>query len=666
MSISARIVLSIMVTAIALVAVAGLGVLWASPQDAEVSVRLLLAWAAGLASVVGLFVLWLLAKLPRPLAGGLMAAAIIAAVVFWYNNAALAVYPTAATLRQGEILALTATPWTIKERILGKRAVVWLSQNDSTASVTAAGDSVYVRAKAPGRATIYAVRKTARSQSRITVTDSSGAVPPLCGHREVSRAVRRDTTAGRSAQASADTADASGARQATACLSGSIVSPDGQPLPRVEVALTAIDQGGDTLWKQYATTDPVDGRYEFLIASLPNVPVDSMIFRLIVDRQVVEKRHTWLMPTQWGLDTASRVIDGHLLTTGVYRDLDINLRYSTHSAFYILLLLLPAILGLLSTVLYRHWYGIAAEQREDQAAAALAEAEKLELARKRWEKRARYLTLFYVFGNASIWGILLAVFAWTYAFRSIQTISLFNPRIVIPVLAPTFAFIGVLVWATYVLSRREAATALRPSGTNVAAHLQSARQNKLLAIGNRIMVAPYLAIVIVLLLNFEDQADPQIPFFAFFTGLWIEPVLRLIKDIGDRLTIHPSRGGLMVRGGGAGGVVGGDAANGGAGDGAGVGGGTPSPGTGPQIFDVKQDPLPNQGGELRIVVTGTGFVAGAKATLDGLPMQVLTTSATEIAVKIPIPLLNGSGPFAVKVINPDGTSSDAKSIAAQL
>lgn len=98
----------------------------------------------------------------------------------------------------------------------------------------------------------------------------------------------------------------------------------------------------------------------------------------------------------------------------------------------------------------------------------------------------------------------------------------------IPVMVPVAALWGAL---TYVLFKVGVDRSTVPSPDSPAAQKDSA----MMAISGRILVAPYLAsIVHILFFRGEKMAGYTI-FAAYFTGLWIRVVIKLLDGMGMRL-----------------------------------------------------------------------------------------------------------------------------------
>lgn len=481
-------------------------------------------------------------KVRKRFTWGLTALGLAAVFATWYSNSVLKVSPSSARIPVGSSVPLTAGPMTLLERIRGRQLTVWSSSDTGTAKVVWTTDSsngnvAMVSGVNPGRATIFAVRGRVRSESRLSVENAQHVIPPVCTVRSAdtppagrappanprSGTGRHGTPLRERARSSGSSADSASGERAdtnasavavapsTTCIAGTISSPGGQAVRRAKVSLKALGEKSDTLWVQYNLTDPVDGRYEFLIP--PDTNKSPSSFLLSVHQQVGEVNPVWFLPTQWGLDTASRVLDARLVRAGAFQNgIDIKLQYSSQSAFSMLLLLLPGIFGLTSTVLYY------SAVRPDGGGPKPGSPD-----------RERAIVRNYVLSNVLVWGGLLGLFAMLYAFRGVQAIPLFGERVAVPTVAPTFAYLGVLVYAIYVLAA-DYLHALK----NQTSLLSTDRQLLLLSLVNRIVIAPYVAIVAVVAV-FSKLDQPMVPFVAFFTGLWIEPVLGTLKEIGDRL-----------------------------------------------------------------------------------------------------------------------------------
>ena len=527
-----------------------------SPQATAIEqlLRLLLMVILVAVVVAGIAALWRAAPGWHRRIGWIVATAVVlVTIVTLYFNATLRVYPSSERLRTNEQVPLTASPVTLREFVRGRRSVTWVSSDPNVITIDTTKPVPIATAHKPGRAVVFASRGTVRSQARMTVKGPDGSVlPEPCDTTrwQAPAGPPASTPAGEVGSVRDSTPDrgtapprpgpdsplsgtpmrsTGGAHAATRdsatdrgtlrryCIFGSVMSPGGQPLPHARVTLMSLSTGvsRDTLWTRDRLTEPSDGRYEFAVTASDG-EIDTMLFRVAVSNHEIETKHTWFVPTLWGLDTASSPVYGRELAKAPNREqeLDITLPYSTQSSFYLVWFLIPAVVGLLTTVYYRHVYGSPEEKNKTPDG--------------KWD-RMKFLTFGYVGGNALIWGVMIAVFAAAYAFRNIETIALFSPKLSIPVLAPAFAFLGVLVYATYSINRRF------PFGLPAPATSDDTSQRALLAIGHRIIAAPYVALMGVLLVAEPGQSTWTIPLVSFFTGLWIEPILRLLRGVGRGL-----------------------------------------------------------------------------------------------------------------------------------
>jgi len=116
-----------------------------------------------------------------------------------------------------------------------------------------------------------------------------------------------------------------------------------------------------------------------------------------------------------------------------------------------------------------------------------------------------------------------------------NTITLFNPDLSIPFYIPIASFLGILVYA---------ATNIRDSFA--FGDFTSVFRNKQLALGERILIGPYIAIIAYLMLFrlVTDQIKPistgygalvAALAFAFFTGLFVKPVLSYLEKLAVKM-----------------------------------------------------------------------------------------------------------------------------------
>jgi len=301
-----------------------------------------------------------------------------------------------------------------------------------------------------------------------------------------------------------------------------VIGPKGYPDAGVVVSATARAAGGDTLWSAVTltTAPPNGGRGADFRFEYPNTPkLRPARVDVNVARQKVTKADTlwgwqfshgkWIQAQSKGVGTAA--LDS--MARGSTR-LDVELRLDQASPVYTFLLFLPALVGLLAATI---------------ALAFVARGAQSDKEKRR--RKVRSALLLYAIAGAITWVGIIAWFAQGYVTSDLRKISLFNPDVEIPTVLPVAAFLGVLVYATECL----VSVIRRPVKADGTTDVEPDYQLKLIELGNRVFIAPYVAIIAVLTI-FRGAADGlAVPFVAFFTGLWIEPVLRVLKLAGDKL-----------------------------------------------------------------------------------------------------------------------------------
>lgn len=137
-----------------------------------------------------------------------------------------------------------------------------------------------------------------------------------------------------------------------------------------------------------------------------------------------------------------------------------------------------------------------------------------------------------------LWAVSLAALLWAYFIIPQDTLGVvrfFHPRIEISLFVPLFAFIGVLVYAT----------------ASIREHIEDrpdtpAYRKPLMAVGQRVLIAPYIAIIAdfvlfkPLLAQFQAFSEgigmlQAEAFLAFFTGLYVKPILGFLNQLGMTL-----------------------------------------------------------------------------------------------------------------------------------
>jgi hypothetical protein len=358
-----------------------------------------------------------------------------------------------------------------------------------------------------------------------TIHAQAGAPP----RRDTAGVVRQPTQVAPRQNAQRDSAQKATAKASstdtipsTREIVGRVVGPKGYADAGVVGSATARAAGGDTLWSAVTlTTAPATGgrgadfKFEY-----PNTPkLRPARVDVSVSRQKVTKADTlwglqfthgkWIQAQRKGVGPAA--LDS--MARGSTR-LDMELRLDQASPVYTFLLSLPALVGLLAATI-----ALAFVARD-------AESEK-----EKRRRKVRSALLFYAITGAITWVGIIAWFAQGFVTSDLRKISLFSPDVEIPTILPLAAFLGVLVYATECL----VSVIRRPVQADGTPGVEPDYQLKLIELGNRVFIAPYVAIIAVLTI-FRGATDGlAVPFVAFFTGLWIEPVLRVLKLAGDKL-----------------------------------------------------------------------------------------------------------------------------------
>jgi hypothetical protein len=272
---------------------------------------------------------------------------------------------------------------------------------------------------------------------------------------------------------------------------GTITSPDGL-MDSVPVVLTALGDSSEILWQSVAVTDPA-GRYR--LAYVGQSRSRPARFEISTPRyRAAGSDHVYgAVTNQWTTAAAS----GAPAAT-----FDIRLSHSADSYGFALLLLIPALAGSLVAVLHMWGFG---------------------------HVKNDHITILYVSSAVLFWAVVNLRLAAEFMLTGTREIVLFDPSLRVPISVPIFAFLGVFVYATYSVLEKDYAffTSQTPD--------ELRRRGILLAIGNRLFSAPYLAIIAVLIL-FRDGPSLLVPFVAFFTGLWIEIIVGALGEVGTRMS----------------------------------------------------------------------------------------------------------------------------------
>lgn len=131
----------------------------------------------------------------------------------------------------------------------------------------------------------------------------------------------------------------------------------------------------------------------------------------------------------------------------------------------------------------------------------------------------------YALFAVALWAIASVGLALSAAERALPTFPLLGGPIQVRVLVPVFAFIGVVGYATHSVAEHFSSFFDSPG--------EAVRRKILVSIASRVIITPYLAVAITLLISDIDPATEL--FFALFTGLFIKVVLNALNELGTKL-----------------------------------------------------------------------------------------------------------------------------------
>ena len=241
----------------------------------------------------------------------------------------------------------------------------------------------------------------------------------------------------------------------------------------------------------------------------------------------------------------------------------------------------------------------------------------------------------YAAGNAYLWSLVSARLVYVFAYTGDTLIPLFWPGLLISSGVVVASFVGTLTYAAYSVFSKPI-----DFHRNAPADV---RQKLLTTMGGRILVAPYLAIVALVVFGstFPTLRTPPFELFlGFFTGLYITVVLKALNGLGTKLLSDAEQTRVAAKGTAL-------VAPGATGDQTQSGGGQPpSPALFEAVEQARQQLLANH----RTVI---GVGAGIKQ-VDGVQTQAVTVYVLEKqeVPENPIPATVGNFPTAVRTPPP--------------
>ncbi len=302
---------------------------------------------------------------------------------------------------------------------------------------------------------------------------------------------------------------------------GAVESAEGGAIENAAVTLSLHNGDGQVVWRLTKSVSK-DGSFKIQLQDLPNIPnlyagtiaaeapnhlaekanVSVDIVKASVADQLAKEAERTPPSPPAGAQASPAIslprIDSEPRKTSISPQ-RVRLRLAPYTPWLTLLVLVPAIFGLLLAILHLTQFS-----------------------------RGIWVTYWYAMGTAALWGLIVAGLVWLYVGGK-GLIPLFWPDFFVSSGVIIFAFIGNIIYVAYTISEKRHSFFDSDDKT---------RKRLLLTLGGRILVAPYIALAAygIFAATFPTlRTGPFAAFFGFFAGLWIKPVLEALNDIGLRL-----------------------------------------------------------------------------------------------------------------------------------
>ena len=263
---------------------------------------------------------------------------------------------------------------------------------------------------------------------------------------------------------------------------GSVVDQSGNAVPKARVFLEIFGERNEKLFDRDLAVDA--GVFSIRKQDLPAEPGVYVV-------SVKAEAPFYLAGSS---DHIVRVSEGKL----TFDQPELRIRQTQLNPSLTTLLLLPALFGLLFSILH---------------------VTQLDPALR--------FTALYAAGTSVLWSVVAGKLVWIYAKTGDALIPLFWPDLIGPSGAVVFAFIGSLTYAAYSILAKP---------TEFHTHAPTIKRQKLLlTLGERVLVAPYIALVVLAVYGstFPNyNSGPFAAFISFFTGLYIPVVLTRLNQLG--------------------------------------------------------------------------------------------------------------------------------------
>lgn len=283
---------------------------------------------------------------------------------------------------------------------------------------------------------------------------------------------------------------------------GTIADSSDFLLPAARVSLATYNASGQELARVFTSVDK-DGVFRFSPAEFPSsTQLQSALIAAEAESHLASKVNVSIRVTDTvvqGSTTPVRVIE---VTPS-----QVHLRLRPYTPWLTLIVLLPAVFGILLAIAHLTGYS-----------------------------RGLRVSQLYAFGAAGLWGFIVLWLLAFYVLRASTLIRFIWEDFFVSSGVIIFAFVGTMVYVVYSMHEKDPGFFVDASDDE--------KRRLLLALGGRILAAPYVALITFGLLTatFENlQTGAFAAFVGFFIGVWIKPALDFLNAIGLRLLSEDSR-----------------------------------------------------------------------------------------------------------------------------
>jgi hypothetical protein len=300
---------------------------------------------------------------------------------------------------------------------------------------------------------------------------------------------------------------------------GTIADTEGYAVNNASVALSLHNGDGQVVWRLLRAVDK-DGSFRIRLQDLPTIPnLYAGVIAAEAPNFLAEKMNVSVDITAPAAPLPSvspqpspgapvvTIAPAPYTRATTISPRRVHLRLVPYSSWLTLVVLIPAVFGLILAVLHLTQFA-----------------------------RGMWVTYWYALGAAALWGLIITGLVLLYVWGGHGIVPLFWPDLFVSSGVIIFAFIGNIIYVAYSLYQKAGDPVLE--GDSYVESNAALRRRILLALGGRILVAPYIALTAygIFAATFPTlRTGPFAAFFGFFTGLFIKAILEALNDIGLRL-----------------------------------------------------------------------------------------------------------------------------------